>query len=158
MNPAANVNNVDGIVTFQAGLSHFMEKAKDALLNVDMDLRRTKEWLSEMYSFWSAEIRKAEELYTQAMLNLKRKKMMKVGERTPDTSEEEKEVRKCQARLEHAQEKLEYTKHWLRAFPEASLDYEGPARQLKTQVENVIPTMTEQLQQKIEALKNYQIG
>ena len=158
MNPAANVSNVDGLVGFQQGLAHFQEKAKDSLMNIDMDLRRTKEWLSEMYSFWTAEIRKAEELYTQAMLNLKRKKMMKVGERTPDTSQEEKEARKCLARLEHAQDKLEKTKHWLRAFPEAALDYEGPARQLKTQVENVIPTMGEFLEQKIEALRSYQIG
>jgi multidrug resistance efflux pump len=156
MNPSANVHNVDGLTTFQSSLQHFQEKAKDALMNIDMDLRRTQEWLEDQYSNWQTEIRLAEEAMTQAMLELKRKKLMKVGERTPDTSEEEKQVKKCKARLEHAEDKAEKTKHWLRAFPEAILDYEGPGRQLKTQVENSIPLMTAFLTQKIAALEQYQ--
>jgi multidrug resistance efflux pump len=156
MNPSANVHNVDALSLFQMALQHFQEKAKDALMSIDMDLRRTQEWIDEQYSMWQAEIRKAEEALSQAMLELKRKKMMKVGERSPDTSEEEKQVKKCRARLEYAEEKLEKTKHWLRAFPEAILDYEGPGRQLKTQVENNIPTMHALLNQKIAALEQYQ--
>lgn len=156
MNPSANVHNLDGLTSFQLSLQHFQEKAKDALMTIDMDLRRTQEWLEEQYSTWQAEIRKAEELLSQAMLELKRKKMMKVGDRTPDTSEEEKQVKKCKARLEFAEEKLDKTKHWLRTFPEAVLDYEGPGRQLKTQVENSLPTMMALLSQKIAALEQYQ--
>jgi hypothetical protein len=156
MQPSANVHNVDAIAIFQAGIAHFQEKAKDSLLNIDMDLRRTQEWLSEMYSAWQTEVRQAEDALQEAMIALKRKKMMKIGDRTPDTSEEEKEVRKCKARLEHGEDKLEKTKHWMRAFPEAMLDYEGPGRQLKTQVENAIPTMTALLEQKIAALQQYQ--
>lgn len=156
MNPSANVHNVDGLSVYLQALQYFQEKTKDALMNIDMDLRRTHEWIDEQYSAWQAEIRKAEEALSQAMLELKRKKLMKVGERTPDTSEEEKQVKKCRARLDHAEEKLEKTKTWLRAFPEAVLDYEGPGRQLKTQVENNIPTMVAFLNQKIAALESYQ--
>ena len=156
MNPSANVHSVDGLTTFQLSLQHFQEKAKDALMNIDMDLRRTQEWIEEQYSQWQAEIRKAEEDLQHAMLELKRKKMMKIGDRTPDTSDEEKRVKKCKARLEHAEDKGEKTKHWLRAFPEAQLDYEGPGRQLKTQVENAIPNMLALLAQKIAALEQYQ--
>jgi len=156
MNPSANVSSVDGLAYFQQALSHFQEKAKDSLLNIDMDLRHTQEWLEGMYAHWQVEIRLAEEAYTQAMLELKRKKMMKIGDRAPDTTEEEKQVKKCKARLEFAEEKLDHTKHWLRAFPEAQLDYEGPGRQLKTQVENAIPTMTAFLEQRIAALEQYQ--
>ena len=159
MNPAANIHNVDELANFQLSLSHFQEKAKDALLNIDMDLRRTQDWLEQMYSSWQTEIRQAEEALQVAMLELKRKKIMKIGDRTPDTSEEEKQVRKCKARLDHAEEKAERTKHWLRAFPEAMLDYEGPGRQMKTQVENNIPTMTALLNAKIASLEQYrQLG
>lgn len=156
MNPSANVHNVEGLTTFQLALQHFQEKAKDSLMNIDMDLRRTQDWLENQYSQWQAEVRKAEDALTHAMLDLKRKKMMKIGDRTPDTSDEEKLVKKCRARLEHAEDKMERTKHWLRAFPEAQLDYEGPGRQLKTQVENAIPTMLALLSQKIAALEQYQ--
>ena len=156
MNPAANVHNVDGLTTFQLGLQHFEEKAKDALQNIDMDLRRTQEWIEDMYATWKTEVRKAEDALTQAMIELNRKKHMKIGERAPDTSEEEKQVRKCKARLEHAEEKVEKCKHWVRAFPDAVLDYEGPARQLKTQVENVMPVMITILGNKIATLEEYQ--
>lgn len=156
MNPAANINNVEVLATFQLALQHFEEKAKDSLMNIDMDLRRTVEWLEEMYASWQTEIRQAEDALAQAMRELQRKKMMKIGDRTPDTSDEEKEVKKCKARLEHAEDKLERTKHWMRAFPEAVLDYEGPGRQLKTQVENGIPNMITILSNKIAALEQYQ--
>jgi hypothetical protein len=156
MNPAANVHDVEGLTLFQLSLAHFQEKAKDALMNIDMDLRRTQDWIEEQCSNWQAEIRKAEEALQHAMLELKRKKIMKVGERAPDTSEEEKQVKKCKFRLEFAEEKYEKSKHWARAFPEAILDYEGPGRQLKTQVENVIPTMLAFMTQKIAALESYQ--
>jgi hypothetical protein len=109
-----------------------------------------------MYGAWQTEIRLAEDALNQAMRELQRKKMMKIGERAPDTSEEEKVVKKCKARLEHAEEKSDRTKHWLRAFPEAILDYEGPARQLKTQAENGIPTMITILGNKLAALEQYQ--
>src|SRR4051812_2705727 len=105
MQPSANVNNVEGLATFQMSMQHFMEKAKDALLNIDMDLRRTQEWIEDMYSAWQGEQRKAEDALNQAMMEYNRKKRMKVGDRTPDTSEEEKVVKKCKARLEHAEEK-----------------------------------------------------
>lgn len=156
MNPSANVQNLDGLSLFLLSIQHFQEKAKDALMNIDMDLRRTQDWIEEQYSHWQAEIRKAEEALTQAMLELKRKKLMRVGERAPDTSEEEKQVKRCKAWLEHAEEKAEKTKHWLRAFPDAILDYEGPGRQLKTQVENSIPLMIAVMNQKIAALEQYQ--
>ena len=156
MNPSANVQSLDGLRAYELALKYFEEKAKDALMNIDMDLRRTQEWIEEQYSNWTAEIRKAEEALQAALLELNRKKIMKIGDRRPDTAEEEKQVKKCKARLEHAQDKLERTKHWLRAFPEAQLDYEGPGRQMKTQVENAIPTMLAILAQKIEALEQYE--
>src|SRR5437870_11489102 len=84
MNPSANVQSVDGLAMFQMSLQHFQEKAKDALMNIDMDLRRTQEWLDEQYSEWKAEIRKAEDALQQAKLELNRKKMMKIGERSAD--------------------------------------------------------------------------
>ena len=82
----------------------FVDNSK---VNADFFLSRVKPLLEEQYGAWQTEIRLAEDALTQAMLELKRKKMMKIGERTPDTSDEEKQVKKCKARLEHAEEKLE---------------------------------------------------
>ena len=45
---------------------------------------------------------------------------------------------------------------FMRSLPQEILNYEGPGRQLKTQVENVIPTMTALLNEKIAVLEQYQ--
>src|SRR6266702_3390991 len=89
-------------------------------------------------------------------VELERKKMMKIGDRKPDTTDQEKALRRAQAWLEHAEEKLAHTRHWQRAFPDAMLDYQGPARQLQFMLEAQVPQMSAYLHQKIEALEKYQ--
>ena len=156
MNPAAHVTSIEGMADFQAALATFTEKAKDALSSVDLELRRMVDWLADQAKQWQAEIRLAENAVFEAKAILTRKKMMKIGDRKPDTTDEEKSLRRAQAWLEHAEEKLARTRHWQRAFPDAVLDYQGPARQLQFTLEAQVPQMSAYLTQKIEALEKYQ--
>jgi hypothetical protein len=156
MNPAAHVTSIEGMADFQAALATFTEKAKDALSSVDLELRRMVDWLADQAKHWQAEIRLAENAVFEAKTLLTRKKMMKIGDRKPDTTDEEKALRRAQAWLEHAEEKLARTRHWQRAFPDAVLDYQGPARQLQFMLEAQVPQMSAYLTQKIEALEKYQ--
>ena|SRR6266496_957320 len=156
MNPAAHVTSIEGMADFQAALATFTEKAKDALGSVELELRRMIDWLAEQAKHWQTEIRLAENAVFEAKAELTRKKMMKIGDRKPDTTDQEKALRRAQAWLEHAEEKLAHTRHWQRAFPDAMLDYQGPARQLQFMLEAQVPQMSAYLHQKIEALEKYQ--
>ena len=155
MNPSAHVTSIEAMADFQAGLVTFTDKAKEALGTVEMELNRVVDWLADQAKHWQTEIRQAENAVFEAKNDLARKKMMKIGDRKPDTTDEEKTLRRAQAWLEHSEEKLARTRHWQRAFPDAVGDYQGPARQLQFLLESKVPQMNAYLNQKIEALENY---
>lgn len=159
MNPTAHVTSVQGMADFQAALMTFTEKAKEALSTVDLELRRLLDWLGAQAKHWQTEIRLAENAVFEAKNNLARKKMMRIGDRKQDTTDEEKALRRAQAWLEHSEEKLAKTRHWQRAFPDAMLDYQGPARQLQFMLDAQVPQMNAFLNQKMDALEKYrQLG
>jgi DNA repair exonuclease SbcCD ATPase subunit len=141
---------------FQAALLTFADRAKDALSSVELALQRMLDWLADQAKHWQAEIRQAEDAVFQAKQELTRKKMIRIGDRKPDTTDQEKALRRAQAWLEHAQEKLARTRHWQRAFPDAMYDYHSPARQLQFLLEAQVPLMNAYLTQKVVALESYQ--
>ena len=51
--------------------------------------RRSQDWLESQLAMWKAEIRRAEEAVVQAKNALNRKKMMRISDRPPDTTDEE---------------------------------------------------------------------
>ena len=81
--------------------------------------------------------------------------MMRIGDRAPDTTEQEKALQLAQARLAHAEDKVENCRRWLRLLPEAIIDYEGPARQLSGILEADMPKADSLLENKIRALEEY---
>lgn len=159
MNPAAHVTSIQGMADFQASLLTFTEKAKEALSTVELELRRVLDWLDAKSKHWQTEIRLAENAVFEAKTALARKKMMRIGDRKQDTTDEEKMLRRAIAWLEHAEEKFAKTRHWLAAFPDAMLDYQGPARQFQFMLDAEVPRMNAYLNQKMDALEKYrQLG
>src|SRR5258706_13607436 len=116
---AAQVHALQRLAEFKAALQTFAAKAKDAMSGNAMAIRRSSDWLEEQLALWKAEIRKAEEAVILARNELSRKKMMRISDRPPDTTEQEKVLRKAQARLAYAEEKRDNTKRWIRQFPDA---------------------------------------
>jgi chromosome segregation ATPase len=121
-----------------------------------MELRRSQDWLESQLALWKAEIRHAEDAVFQAKSELARRKMMKVGDRPPDTTFQEKELRKAKARLAHAEDKRDRTKHWLRRLPDDIEEYDGQARPFQDVLEHDLAKMISFLEQKIVALEEYQ--
>ena len=78
---------------------------------------------------------------------------MRIGDRLPDTTDQEK--LRARQRLEHAQEKLVNTKRWLWALPDEIREYQGPCRLFQDMVEGDLPTVVTMLQRKILTLEAY---
>jgi hypothetical protein len=125
------------------------------LLGADFEIQRGDSFLDEQVKHWTAMVRKAEDLLFQAKTELARRKMMRIGDRPPDTTEQEEAFKKAQARLEICEEKLAATKKWQRAWPEAVREYQGPARQLLFLLESELPRMQAFLERKVAALEAY---
>jgi hypothetical protein len=132
----AQVSSIDALKEFRDNLSAFNDMAKEALTIVDMETRRTLDWLQrDQLAYWKAMIRECEEELAQAKADLFRRQLARLSGEPPDMTEQKKAVRRAQARLEMAQEKVEKCKEWARLVMRAIDEYSGPARQLGTLVE-----------------------
>lgn len=152
---AANVTETEVLLDFRAGVCNFGDKAKNALITIDCDIRRTYSFLDEQMNYWKTAERQAEDEVVQAKTELSQRRMQRIGDRKPDTSEQEKALRRALARLECAQEKLAATRGWLREFPHELTNYEGPAKQLQNALETDVPRLVVFLDRKIAALESY---
>jgi uncharacterized protein YaeQ len=155
MGHSARVKSLDTLLEWKASLCTFTAEAKEALASVEMEIQRLLAWLEEQAKYWRGLERKCEDEVFQAKNELARRKIMKIGDRTPDTTEQEKAVRKATAKLAFVQEQIENTRHWLRELPDAVIDYEGPAKQLAGMLEADLPRMGAVLERQIAALEGY---
>ena len=153
---AAQVHAIERLAELKAALRTFADKAKEAMGGNAMEIRRSGDWLESQLALWKAEIRRAEDSVVQARNELARKKMMRIGDRPPDTTEEEKALRKAQARLAHAEEKRDNTQRWIRQLPDSVEEYDGQARPFQDALEYDVAKMIAFLEQKIAALEEYQ--
>ncbi len=155
MSQSARVASIEALVDFRAALCTFGEEAKETLAGVQLAIQRTQDWLEGQAKLWQHETRRAEDAVAEAKTELARRKMMRVGDRAADTTEQEKALRRALARLEHAEEKLAATRRWLPALRREVDEYQGPARQLAGVLEGEQPRALALLLQKTDTLEAY---
>ena len=154
MSTSAEVASLDALRDWKAALGAFRGSAQEALVGVELAVRRAFDWLDERRDFWQQELRRREEAVTVAKSELWRKKNLPIIAH-PDTTEQEKALRRALARLEEAQEKLEKHRQWAIALRRAVEEYEGPARRLGHRLEADLPKALALLAEKIATLESY---
>jgi hypothetical protein len=152
---SAHVVSVAALADFRAGMCTFIEEARNALTTLDMEIRRAQDWLTGQLQYWKEEVRAAEDAVILARNELARRRMMRISDRPPDTTEQEKALARARARFEHAEERLVNTKRWLWLLPEEIREYQGPARQFEDIVEADLPKVVAMLERKIAVLDAY---
>ena len=95
----AQVHALQRLAEFQASLQTFRDKAKDAMGANSMEINRTNDWLESQLQMWKGEVRRAEEAVFVAKSELTRRRMMRIGDRPADTTEQEKALRKAPGRV-----------------------------------------------------------
>ncbi len=155
MSEFARITSIDALKDFRADLCTFGEQAREVLSAVQMATQRTLDWLDEQIKHWQREVRRWEDAVAEARTELARRRMIRIGDRAPDCTEQERQLRACRLRLEEAQDKLATTRRWLPAFRRALDEYHGPARQLAGFLEGEQPRALALLQHKIDALEEY---
>jgi chromosome segregation ATPase len=152
---SAFVHALDRLVEFKAALQTFADKAKNAMSTSALELRRSEDWLQGQLSAWKAEVRHAEEAVIIAKNELARKRMMRISDRPPDTTDQEKALRKAQARLAHAEDKKANCKSWLNRLPDAIEEYDGQAKPFQDALQYDLAKMIAYLEHKIASLDEY---
>lgn len=155
MSESARVTAIGALAEFKAAFAAFKDDGMDALLAADMEARRATEWLDQQTKQWKREVRDCEDDLAAAKNELARKKMIHYFDKPPDTTEEEKAVRRAQRRLEEAEDKVEACRRWGPALQRAIEEYEGPTRRLCGYLEGSVPRAMALLERMVAALDAY---
>ena len=152
----ADIQSLDALRDFRAALLTFIDDAKLALDDAEFDARRTTQWLQlEQPAFWKGEIKSWERRLNEARADLARKKLAKFSDRAPDTTVEEKKVKRCEMMLEEAHRKLKLCKTLEPELQHAVQEYRGQIVPLMGMLENLIPRATVRLDRMVEAVESY---
>ena len=156
MDSQVRVASLDAFQEFRTAYARFGERSQHALTQVDVEIRRMLDWLgTEQVAYWKAEIRRREDKLNEAKGALHRKRITaRFGESAAD-SEEVHQVRKAQARLHEAEEKIKLVKHWYLVIDQEVTEYRGPSQQLKNLLDGSVPRALASLDRMFEVLESY---
>ena len=157
MDPAAAVQSIDAIRDFRSALQEFCHEARAALVDVDLEVRRSLEWLLEYQpAYWQAELRRREDAVNDAKNELHRARMRTLpGGETPACMDERKSLDRAQLRVHEAQEKVQLVREWARREQHEVGEYQGRAAQLNNLIDGTMPRAFSFLEQAIAQLEAY---
>jgi hypothetical protein len=155
MSRTARVTSIETVERFRSALCEFGKDAQDTLCAVDMQIRRAFDWLAERTKYWQKEIKVRQELVVRAKIELQTRKIMCKDGRGPGTTDQEKALRKANAALKQAEEKLANCKRWQPLLQHAVHEFQGPARLLSAALDTDLVHSLALLAQKLTALEAY---
>lgn len=156
MNSGANVDSLAVLHDWYAALVEFRSDAQDALSALALSLQRAAAWLGEQQGYWQREIRAREEDVTQALTELRTRRIPNTFGDVPDCTVQEKALRRAKAQLEEAEERLASVRGWMQRLPREICDtYEGPSGQLAAFLDGNLPSGLALLAHQLTALEKY---
>ncbi len=156
MNGQASVHSIAALEAFKAALVKFETEGRETLSVSDMDVRRGLDWFqNDLLKHWLSEVRRREEAVTHAKSDLERCRMQKFGDRTPDCTDQRVALKKAQARLEEAEQKVKAVKRWSRVLDEEAEEYRSHSQELSNTLAGELPKGIHDLNQMLAALDAY---
>src|SRR5688572_26263873 len=152
---SAHVQSLAHLADFQSALAGFAQQTQEAMTGAALEIRRQRDWLEDQHKRWQGEVRRCEEEVYKAKQELAQRRLMRVGDRPVDTSEQQIALAKAQRRLAHAEDKRDRCRDWLRKLPEALEEYEGQAMMMQHLLESGVPRMIGFLDRKMDILEAY---
>jgi hypothetical protein len=141
MSSSANVQSTEAIELIRAALQIFSERASDAIVTLELEMRHVLEWVEhDRPRHWKIQNRLAVDQLNEAQAALHRCIMFpKTVNERPSCHEERQAVKVAQARLDYCQRKAERVRHWKRILPHEISEYKGRISRLKRLVEYEVP-------------------
>jgi len=154
---AANVQSLEAIEAVHRALASFVDQVRDALTELDTEMRRVAQWLEhDRPRYWKTQIRMATDQAHEAQQSLHRCLMFPIADERPSCYEERAALKKAQAWLAYCQEKGERVRHWQRTLQHELFEYEGRISQLVRVVEIDVPQAIGVLHKLLRHLEEYQ--
>jgi hypothetical protein len=157
MGETAQVRSIDVLPLIASGLIKFRSQCAGALDDIEIELRRVREWIGhDRKEYWAHELNRAYERLNQARVGLHQAKMAKkVGQHDPACVDEKRAVERAQQRVRLAQEKINAVRHWTRAIDRAVDDFVRQRTQFAGWLETDVPAAVTALNKMSESLVTY---
>jgi hypothetical protein len=157
MSPGAKVHSVETLREFRVALSNFGCAASQSMAAVEVEIRRTLDWLKhDQVKYWQQEVRRREDAVGEARQDLSRCLIStSAGGTQASCTDQKVALEKAKKRLDQAREKVEVVKRWGQIVEQEVGDYRGPAQQLTTMIDGDLPRAMALLARKIQALEEY---
>ncbi len=156
MSQNVRVLSISTIDDFRNALVLFCDDAKAALGSVEMEIRRTTDWLvRDQVQHWSSEVKKQSLAVSEAQAALFRRKMQQRPGSAPNDSEQKEELRNAKRRQEQAEEKLRIVKKWIPVWQQAVAEYHSRAHPLGDSIEGDLRNAVAKLDRMVIALDAY---
>ena len=126
----ADVKSVEALQDLHTAVTGFRTDAQEAIEAVNLSVRKGHDYLSDQLKFWQAAIRTTEDEVFQAKQELAQRKYVGFDGRVPDTTVQEQNLRRAQAKLKYAHDKVDKVRMWQRRLGQAVNEtWDGPGRQ-----------------------------
>jgi hypothetical protein len=156
MSTQANVHSIEALKDLRTALALFADDVAAALGAVDMEVRRTIQWLQhDRRNYWQEQVKRRREQVSMAKADVFRKKLAKTADYTPAHSEQTEILRQSEASLRDAELRVTMVKKWEPALQQAILEYHGSTRRIKDLASGDIPRGLIVLERMIDALEAY---
>ena len=156
MGPGADVGSIPALRDWLAAVAVYREQAAEALAGIQVEIRRGHEWVAEQLSLWQRAVRDCEEEVVQAKAELAARKFPGFDGRMPDTTVQEKNLRRAQAKLEYAEEKVRKCRSWIAKLPKHVEEvYSGHGHRLANMLDGEVARGAALLDRRVDALERY---
>ncbi len=157
MGQPARVKSIDALQAMSAALVCFHDDASSALDDLEMEIRRALQWISqECPGYWKQEHRLARDGVTEARLQLENARMFRrVAEEHSSFVEEKKALERAKRRLQIAEAKVEAIPHWAVMIERAVNEYRGSRSLFANWLDADFPRAVAALSRMISDLEAY---
>jgi DNA repair exonuclease SbcCD ATPase subunit len=152
---SAHVQSLAALAEFRGAVGRFRADAQDALASLTLDLNRARDWLADRRRGWERAVRECHNEVVHAKAELSRRQTVPPGDRVPDTSQQEEDLKRAKARLRHAEEQVERCRRWATQLERSIEEFEGPVRRLGNRVEIDLPKAAGAIERMLQRLEAY---
>ena len=154
--PGADVRSIPALHDWVGAMTAYRDAVADAVAGINQEVRRGYEWIDEQMHRWQRAVRAGEEEVTQAKAELAARKFPGWDGKMPDTTLQERNLRRAKARLEHAEDKVATCRKWAGALPkQVDETYSGAGHRLSTVLEVDVARGLAVLARRLDALERY---
>ena len=156
MSAGADVREIDSLREWLAAAVVYKSESEEALASIRLEIRRGIDWVSDQLDRWERSLRDRDDAVVQAKAELAGRRFPGPTGRMPDTTVQERNLRRAEARLEHAQDQVRKCKKWLVNLPKiVDETFSGAGHRFAMLLEGDVAKGLALLHAQIESLERY---